>query len=135
MGAWGTGTFENDTACDFAAEVAGGSDLAKIESVIDQVLKAGSGYVEAPDAEEALAAADIVARLKGNFGPETAYTKDVDNWVRSATLTVSAGLLDKSRRAVSRVLAPPSELLELWSDAEEFAIWKSAVDDVVRRLG
>lgn len=134
MGAWGTGTFDNDTACDFAAEVADSRDLTKIVSALDRVLASGSSYLEAPDAEEALAAADIVARLRGKFGPQTAYTEDIDKWVRNCKLVVSDDLANKARQAVSRILTPPSELFELWADSDETASWKSAVDDVLSRL-
>lgn len=134
MGAWGTGTFENDTACDFAADVADSRDLTKIVSALDRVLASGPSYLEAPDAEEALAAAEIVARLRGKFGPQTAYTEDIDNWVKNNKLAVSDDLVNKARQAVNRVLTPPSELLELWADSDESAQWKSAVEDALSRL-
>ncbi len=89
MGAWGVGTFENDDACDYAAEVASSSDLSKIEASLDVVRKAGGAYLEAPQAAEALAAADIVARLRGNFGKCDAYTEAVDKWAAKMKLTPS----------------------------------------------
>lgn len=134
MGAWGSGTFENDTACDFAAEVADNRDLAKIVSALDRALASGRSCLEAPDAEEALAAADIVARLRGNFGPQTAYTEEIDTWVKNYKLSVSDDLANKAREAVNRVITPPSELLELWAESDEAASWKSAVDSVLSRL-
>ncbi len=60
MEAWGSGIFENDTACDFAASVAESDDLTALEEALDRVLAAEGKYLEAPDAEEGLAAADIV---------------------------------------------------------------------------
>ena len=134
MGAWGVGTFENDDACDYAAEIANSSNLSKIEATLDQVLKTGDSYLEAPEASEALAAADIVARLKGNFGKRDAYTEIIDAWVSGIKLTPSNDLVEKARRAVDRVLTEPSELLELWSEAEELGAWKSAVNEVLARL-
>src|SRR5215813_6581737 len=103
MGTWGVGTFENDDACDFADEVAKGSNLVKIEAALDRVLKAGKDYLEAPDATEALAAADIVARLAGRFGERTAYTEEIDKWVEKSKIVPSETLLDKARRSVKRV--------------------------------
>ncbi len=44
--------FENDDACDFAAEVAKSSNLSKLEEALDRVLKAGNEYIEAPEATE-----------------------------------------------------------------------------------
>jgi hypothetical protein len=134
MGAWGAGTFENDTACDFAAEVAETSDLKKIQAAFDRVLAVGSGYLDAPDAEEALAAADIVARLRGNFGPQTAYTESIDTWVKKRKLAISDDLVARARQSVARVAMPPSELLELWSESDQLSTWKSSIDELIGRL-
>src|SRR5262249_16139987 len=41
MGAWGAGTFENDTACDLAAEIADSRGLAKMVSELDRALESG----------------------------------------------------------------------------------------------
>ena len=65
MGAWGTGSFENDGAADFAWAIAEGG-LPVIEKAFDRVLAAGQSYLE--DAEEAIAAAEVVAKLSGR-GP------------------------------------------------------------------
>jgi len=75
-----------------------------------------------------------VARLRGNFGPQTACTKTIDTWIMNYKLTVSDDLANKARQAVNRVLIPPSELLELWAESDEAALWKPAVDDVLSRL-
>jgi hypothetical protein len=56
MGAWGTGTFENDVACDFAADIAESGDPASLEKTLDRVLAVQGDYLEVPDAEQALAA-------------------------------------------------------------------------------
>jgi hypothetical protein len=134
MGAWGVDVFDNDTACDYAASVAETSNLAKIEATISGVLHSGTKYLEAPDGEECLAAADIVARLRGNFGICNAYTEDIDRWVKSIKLLPSPDLLDKARRAVERVSTGPSELIDLWTQSDEFEAWKSSVDGLRQRL-
>src|SRR5437762_4290319 len=81
MGAWGSGIFENDTACDFAADVAESTGPALLEKALDRVIAVGGDYLEAPDAVEALAAADIVAHLRGNPGVQTSYTARIDVWI------------------------------------------------------
>jgi Domain of unknown function (DUF4259) len=134
MGAWGVDVFDNDTACDYAAGVAETSNLAKIEATISGVLNSGAKYLEAPDGEEGLAAADIVARLRGNFGLCNVYTEDIDRWVKAVRLVPSVDLLDKARRAVDRVSTAPSELLDLWTESDEFEAWKSSVDGLRQRL-
>jgi hypothetical protein len=65
MGAWGAGIFENDTACDFAAAVSDGGGMSLIDQTLHRVLACGDNYLEAPDAEECLATAEIIARLTG----------------------------------------------------------------------
>jgi hypothetical protein len=134
MGAWGSGVFENDTACDFAASVAKGDDLAVLERALDRVLASKGNYLEAPDAAEGLAAADVVARLKGHPGIQTAYTASIDAWVERSQSAPSEELVEKSRRSIARILTEPSELLDLWRESEEFEAWKRAVEDLSARL-
>lgn len=40
MGAWGNGSFDNDDAADFLADVADGSDLALVRKIFATVLGA-----------------------------------------------------------------------------------------------
>ena len=132
MGAWGFDVFENDTACDYAAEVAEGSNLSGIEGKFDHILKVGEAYLEAPDAEEALAA-DILARLQGRFGQQNAYTDGIDRWIKSIKVKPSKELVKKARQSIVRILTP-SELLEPWRDSEDFDSWKSCVQELSNRL-
>ena len=134
MGAWGVGRFENDTACDFAAEVAGRLNLSKIEIALDRVLNAVESYLEAPDGEEALAAAEIVARLNNRPGAKTAYTEQIDLWVGRMKTVPPAALIDKARRGATRIVLPPSELLELWEESGDFDTWKASVNELLGRL-
>ena len=133
MGAWGYGVFEKDTACDFAATVSDRGVQALTEA-LDRVLSVEGGYLEAPDAEEGLAASEITARLKGNPGKEDAYTASVDAWVRSSQINPTDELLEKAKRSIARILTEPSELLELWQPSEDFDSWKSSVEEISRRL-
>jgi hypothetical protein len=134
MGAWGTGIFDNDTACDWAYDLNETSDLSLIESALDRVLNVDAEYLDASEAEEALAAAETVARLKGNWGIRNSYTEKMDKWVETARLTPPQALIEKALRGVERVLSGPSELLELWSEGEEFTAWEESVKDLSRRL-
>jgi hypothetical protein len=135
MGAWGTGVFDNDTACDWAFDLKETSDLSLIESALDEVLKVGSGYLHTAEAEEALAAAETVARLKGNWGIRNSYTEKMDKWVETIRLTPPQALIEKALRAIERLLSGPSELLELWAETEDFMAWEESVKDLSRRLG
>jgi hypothetical protein len=134
VGAWGAGVFENDTACDFAAAIADGGGVHALEEAIDRVLSAEGNYLEAPDAEEGLAAADIVARLRGSPGQQTAYTAVIDAWIKNAPAQLPDELVDKAKRVIARILSEPSELLELWTEPADFEGWKRAVEGVAQRL-
>jgi hypothetical protein len=134
MGAWGKGIFENDTACDWAYGLGETSDLSLIESTLDKVIKIGAEYLDASEAEEALAAAETVARLKGNWGIRDSYTETMDKWVETTRLVPPQALIEKSLKAIERVLSGPSELLELWGEVEELPAWEESVKDLSRRL-
>ncbi len=135
MGTWGTGFFDNDTACDWGYELVDSADMSVIEQAFNRVIKAGDAYLEAPEAEEALAAAEVVARLQGNWGPRNAYTETVDAWVEEHAFKVPGELISKAKAVIRRVVSTPSELLELWQETPEFEDWKALVDQLEARVG
>ena len=136
MGTWDTTIFGNDTACDWADSLEDVDDLSVIEETLQQVLDVGMDYLEAPDAEEGLAAAETVAGLLGVWGVQNSYTEPMEEWVRLTRLTPPKALIQNACRVVDRVLTEPSELLELWEDAgdAELAEWKANVEDLKQRL-
>jgi hypothetical protein len=134
MGAWGPGVFENDIACDFAAGIAVSGDLAFLERTLDRVLAVHGGYLEAPEANEALVAADIIARLKGSPGVRSSYTAAIEEWVEHQPMSPSEEVVEKARACIARILTEPSEILELWTESGELEAWKRAVEEVSERL-
>ena len=134
MGAWGTGIFDNDTACDWAYELQGQRDLGVIERTLDAVIENGDEYLDAGESEEALAAAEALARLQGHWGARNSYTERMDAWVEAVGLAPSPALVRKAHAAIDRILAVDSELVELWSESDEFGAWKAAVADLRARL-
>lgn len=134
MGAWGTGIFDNDTACDWAYELEGQRDLGVIERTLDAVLENGDAYLDAGEGEEALAAAEALARLQGHWGVRNSYTERMDAWVEAAGLTPPPALVGKAHAAIDRILAADSELAELWAESDEFDAWKAAVVALRGRL-
>jgi hypothetical protein len=135
MGAWGAGIFDNDDACDFAAEVVDGGGVERIASALDRVIDSGDGYLEAPEASEGLAAAELVARMNGRPGKRDAYTEKIDAWVFGAKVRPTDELMNKARRVVIRVRAKPSELLELWSEGGDPSEFLAELDGLAERLG
>lgn len=135
MGAWGLGIFDNDTACDWAYSLEESNDLSVVESAIDAVLSEESDYVEASEAEEALAACEVIARLKGHFGERNSYTETVDNWVSSNRIEVPQALIEKAKGAIARILSDSSELVELWKESGDYEEWKRTVENLLSRIG
>jgi hypothetical protein len=133
MGAWGVGSFDNDTACDWAQELDASDDLAPVHSALDAVLASGDGYLDSDDACCAIAACEVVARLRGNWGKRDVYSERVDRWVAWHPITPDVGVITKAHAALDRILGDNSEERELWEESD-FAGWKSSLDDLRRRL-
>jgi hypothetical protein len=137
MGAWANDPFGNDTACDWAYGLAKVNDLSLIEEPIQRVLDIGDDYLEAPAAEEAIAAADTITRLKGKFYVKNPYTESTDKWVDKHRIKPSPELVASAIRAIDRILTKPSELLDLWSegadsDTEEWKLQMVALKERLR---
>lgn len=132
MSAWETGIFDNDAACDWAAELEEAENFIQMEEVFDAVLELDEQ--EALDADlacEALAAAEIIARSLGNWGVRNNYTEAADNWVEAADLTPEPPLVEKTKEVVDRVLGEGSDLRDLWAEDDE---WLKTVTDLRERL-
>lgn len=130
MGAWGVQTFENDQALDFVADIVETNSLELVVSALDAI---GPGiYLEAPDCESALVAAELIAALRGYPSPN--LPDKVADWVRSSGLKADDTLSGMARVAVNRIGAA-SELRELWEDSTDFGAWEVAVRDLESRLG
>jgi hypothetical protein len=135
MGRWGYGIFQNDTACDFKYLVVDGGGLVPVERALERVLSSGDRYLDDSEADEALAAADIIARLLGSFGQQDTYTEDIDAWVKSSPAKVAPALVEKALQAVQRVLAEYVKIIaEDNEDIEDFADWEREVNALMERL-
>jgi hypothetical protein len=134
MGAWGVGTFDNDTACDWASDLECTEDLSLVRQSISSVLAVGSAYLDADVACQALAACEVIARMKGNWGPRDAYTEQVDSWVESHHVALPPGLIEVAVSAIDRVLDQPSELLELWDESGDREDWLDSIRDLRNRV-
>ncbi|MEE3717554.1 DUF4259 domain-containing protein [Tumidithrix elongata RA019] len=43
-------------------------------------------------------------------------------------------LIDSAVQAIARILTPPSELLELWQETDDFEAWKNHLEELKQRL-
>ena len=127
MGAWSHEPFGNDTANDWAYDLEGTTDLSHIEAALNNVLEQGSEYLEAPTAEEAIGAIEVLAKLLGHGTQSDAYTEKIDAWVNTIEQKPSPALLNNAQRVIARILAKDSELLELWQDSDELQKWQASI--------
>lgn len=127
MGSWSHEPFGNDTACDWSYDLEESEDLAFIEQTLDKVIATGSDYLEAPDAEEAIAAIEVIAKLLGRGTQTDSYTEAVDQWVSCMPHKPDSALLQKARSTLDRILSSESELLDLWKDSDSFGEWDASM--------
>ena len=131
MGAWGPGVFENDDASDWVWELEDDNDA----SVLHEALAAAVDTpvdepVDAPDASNALAAAEIVAAARGHHG--AGLPSEAREWIGRNAGIVDARTVALAAAAVERV-SINSELKELWEEAENDE-WSVVVSDLLERL-
>ncbi|MEU3664573.1 DUF4259 domain-containing protein [Streptomyces sp. NPDC032940] len=114
MGTWDVAPFGNDTAADFghtldeaAADARAGIINDTLTRVIDTV-----GYLEAPESEEAVAAAALIAAQC----PEGEPTDPV--YGPEEPLPDLTSLRDLALQALDRVMTEPSELMDLWDESD-----------------
>jgi|CXWK01.1.fsa_nt_gi hypothetical protein len=134
MGAWGVDSFGNDDAADWAFGLDESHDLHLVEETLSRATVGSEEYLEAPVASEAVAAAEAVARLRGPAGESTGYSDSVDRWVARVGKPPSEAVVRLAIRALDRIVAPDSELRELWEDSEDFAAWTDAIRELRGRL-
>ena len=129
MGAWGTGSFENDDAMDWLAEVEDAEDTDLVLDTLQAVLD--SDYVEADDASRAVAAAEVVAAMLGKGAPR--LPKEVAAWAKGQGAP-DAELVTAAKAAL-KVVLEGSELRSLWDDSDEADRWEAGIKALIARLG
>ncbi len=128
MGAWGVGSFENDGALDWLADLQT-DGIAAVRSALSAVVDAEE-QPDAPDCCNALAAAEVVAALAGN--PCAELPEIAQEWCKGKG-PPAADLRAQARAAVHAVLAD-SELQELFAESDSVEEWTAAVQDLRSRL-
>ena len=133
MGCWAIGSFGNDSAADWLCDLLETSDLSLVQETITRVL-AADGYLDSPDATDALAAIEVVAAALGRPTAEAENEPDLLEWIARIKPSPDPRLVSDSQKAIDRILAPESELRELWEDTEDFSDWQAEVTGLRSRL-
>ena len=130
MGAWGTGSFENDDAADWVA----GLDAITPEELTRILAHAADDpeYLEGPAASVAVAAAEVVAALRRS-GADGTQAK-IRDWVGKHPQAFTEELQAVAIRAVDRVRRN-SELKDLWMEADGLNEWIAGLLELQGRLG
>lgn len=134
MGTWGVNAFDNDAANDWAYDLEDVADLSLVVSALTDVEAVGGEYLDEDVACSALAACEVIARLRGRTGYTDAYTEKVDAWVAAHRLQPEPGLVGRAQAAIDRILAADSELAELWAGSDDGEQWRMWVADLRRRV-
>jgi len=123
MGTWGAGPFDNDVAGDLLSAVqAGDYDIDDYASHPD------GGYLDADDAQTAIAVAEILAVAHG-VAPKPVQLDGIDaaGYVSTLSPEQKSWVLSALERAVSD--SDTSELYELWEEngPEDLAAWRAPI--------
>lgn len=128
MAGWGTGSFENEDAQTWLGQLKSLSleDLKQIFVHADQ-----SDYLEERDASVVIAAAEVLAAMKG--APHEKLPREITAWTAGNKAASSPDLNDLAGQAVEKVRRN-SELKDLWHQAEGLNEWTTALQDLQTRL-
>jgi hypothetical protein len=126
MGCWAIGSFGNDDAADWVADLTEQRDFSLVRETIAELL-AVDGYLDAPYATQALAAIEVVAIALGRPTQAAQAEKELMTRAESTGPSADAVLVSQAIAAIDRITAPESELRELWEDTEDFDSWQADV--------
>lgn len=150
MGTWGAGSFENDSASNWLANLRESGDASLIRAALSRVVEHGgtkqssaaaierlfgrrrrTDWLTANVASQALAAAEVVAAWHGR--PSANLPKNLIIWLQHHISSFEADLVLLAQKAVD-IIKTNSELKDLWEEGDA-AKWKNAVEDLEQRLG
>lgn len=131
MGAWGAGPFENDDAADWVWELEDDENGSVVIAALSEIVDLPWGDdIEAPEASNAIAAAEIIAAARGSHGAQ--LPSEAREWIRVNAGRVDASWLALAAGAVERI-SIDSELKELWDEAGSDE-WPRLIADLLTRL-
>lgn len=130
-GAWGYKSFENDDALDWVENFLKRGGQTAVERAIASVAK-GSGYLESPEACQAIAACEVLAAAQGRASAD--LPKAVADLAKKLPAKASEAVRKSARDALERILTK-SELNELWKETKDnYEKWKKTVEDLKARV-
>ena len=125
MAAWGTKTFEEDTANNWIQELIDSDD--EREFLIES-LSVDPGYIEADQAAVVLAASETLIALLDE--PRDSVPGELVDWVGDNECADVSDLPEVALPALDKVLGEESELREIWADSGDFDEWLENVESM-----
>ncbi|PQJ28392.1 DUF4259 domain-containing protein [Rubritalea profundi] len=125
MAAWGTKTFEEDTANDWIQELIDSEDAREF---LSESLSIDPGYIEADQAAIVLAASETLIALLDE--PRIGVPGELVDWVGDNECDDVSDLPEVALPALAKVLGKESELREIWSDSEDFDGWLENIESM-----
>lgn len=113
MGVWGSRSFENKAACDWAEEMVE-HGIEFVDASLDKTLIVKAKYLTVYDSAVAIAACEVIARLMGcNFPPCPNSLKAV-GWATANNEIVPCELPQKAIDVIDHILSRPTGSFALW---------------------
>ena len=129
MGQWGESMFESDGVLDFLTEFHNSKDFTLIENAVNNVLES-EDYLDVDDCYNVIAAAEIVAAIKGHKSAE--FPHHLDFTVTNFEEKINDKLIKTIKKALKKVLTQEdSELFELWDDPDSL---KEYYENLIERI-
>jgi hypothetical protein len=129
MGAWGVLPFENDNAVDWIWNLEEAVDTSVLTDALEAV---GSAGALDGDCEEAVAAAEVVAALRGK--PLTELPDEVTDFLRAQRKQKPPTKLVNLAITVVQRIAEASDLKDRWDRSDRGKTWQEAMKDLLLRL-
>lgn len=128
VSAWGPGVFENDDALAWVGDVEEADSARAIETALRAV--ENEDQRDAPACCEALAAAEVVAAMRGRAS--SALPAEARDY--AARLGEASNALIVRARGIVADLFENSGLQKAWADSDDLDAWEDSIGDLLDRL-
>ncbi len=130
MGAWDTGSFDNDDAMDWLYDLEDAQDFSFLAEACETVKDQRGTMPEAGDCAAAICAAEVVAALMGNPGDD--LPDEVLAWVDE--MPDPSDALSQMARDALHIVLTRSELKALWQESDQYEEWRAGLENLQERL-
>lgn len=133
MGTWGSGSFDNDAALDWLAELGGFSDGSILRESFEAIIE-NDDYLDVDECCYAVVAAEVVAALGGKAAQN--LPREITAWLAGAVGLDYVHLRPEALQAIELVrYSEISELREMWEDHDSPPFeWYESIGNLLVRL-